>query len=81
MVRVLAALPFLFAPLVFAQSANNELAIEAIEAHYTGSGIVPALLSEFTPSALLHASFAGVGDISPGQALAQSHRLCFAEAR
>ncbi|KAI0702328.1 phosphatidylethanolamine-binding protein [Cytidiella melzeri] len=56
-----------------AQSSNNtELGIEAIEAHFTQSGIVPSLLPSFDPVAVLTLSFTGVGDVSPGQSLTQA---------
>jgi hypothetical protein len=59
-----------FAPLVFGQANNNTaLGIEAIEAHFTNAGLVPALLPTFDPLALLSVSYPGVGDVSPGQAL------------
>jgi hypothetical protein len=57
-----------FAPLVFGQSNNTALGIEAIEAHFTNAGLVPALLPTFDPLALLDVSYPGIGDISPGQA-------------
>jgi hypothetical protein len=56
-------------PFVIAQSSDPALQIEAIEAHFTASGIVPSLLSTFDPSAILTLNYAGTGDISPGQAL------------
>jgi hypothetical protein len=49
--------------------AQSTLPIEAIEAHFSQSLIVPQLLSSFDPSALLAVNFAGVGDITPGQLL------------
>jgi len=62
---VLSALPF-----VFCQSTNDTgLEIEAIEAHFDQSGIVPSLLSSFDPDALLTVTYPGIGAISPGQPL------------
>jgi len=55
-------------PFVSAQSASTGIQIEAIEAHFTASGIVPSLLSTFDPSAVISFSFNDV-QISPGQAL------------
>ena len=60
------------APFVLAQSNNTELQIEAIEAHFNNSGIVPSLLATFTPSAVFNLSYEGVGAISPGQALTKA---------
>jgi hypothetical protein len=61
----------LLGSLVNAQSAANDtaLGIVAIEAHFTNAELVPQLLSTFSPSALLNATFSGVGAISPGQNL------------
>ena len=56
-------------------SNNTAVGIEAIEAHFTQSGLVPSLLPTFDPSAVLTLSFDGVGDISPGQALTQQRKL------
>jgi hypothetical protein len=59
--------------LVNAQSASNiALGIAAIEAHFTGAGLVPALLSSFDPSALMTVNFSGVGAITPGQNLSEA---------
>ena len=63
------------ASLVAAQSNNTELGIEAIEAHFTNAGIVPSLLTNFEPVAVMSLSYSGVGDISPGQALTKD-RAC-----
>lgn len=57
--------------LVGAQTNSTGLEIEAIEAHFTQSGIVPSLLPIFDPSALMSLAYTGAGDISPGQALTQ----------
>ncbi len=62
------------APFVLAHSNNTELQIEAIEAHFNNSGIVPSLLTSFTPSAVFNLSFQGVGDVSPGQALTKERK-------
>ena len=48
---------------------NTQVGIEAIEAHFSQSGIVPSLLTTFDPVALMSVTFDGVGEISPGQAL------------
>jgi len=60
-------------PFTLSQSAsNNNLQIEAIEAHFTNAGIVPALLANFTPSAVLNFAFNGVGNVAPGTPLTQA---------
>jgi hypothetical protein len=48
---------------------STSLGIEAIEAHFSQSRIVPDLFSSFIPSALLTLNYAGVGDVNPGQLL------------
>ncbi|TFL06859.1 phosphatidylethanolamine-binding protein [Pterulicium gracile] len=54
----------------FAQAqANTALEIEAIKAHFSGAALVPFLLPEFEPSALLSINYAGVGDMTTGQAV------------
>ncbi len=56
--------------LVNAQSSNdNAIGIAAIEAHFTGAGLVPSLLTSFVPSAVMTVTFSGLGAISPGQNL------------
>lgn len=57
-------------PFVIAQSSDPGLEIEAIEAHFSGSGITPSLLPTFDPSALLSVTF-GATVVTPGQALTQ----------
>ena len=52
-------------------TAQTSLDIALIEAHFNNSGIVPSLLATFNPSATINASFSGVGDITPGQALSK----------
>ncbi|KAH7930907.1 PEBP-like protein [Leucogyrophana mollusca] len=59
-------------PFVQAQSNDPVLDIAAIQAHFSGSGLVPSLLPSFNPSAVLTVSYSGVGNISPGQALTQT---------
>ncbi|KAF8448077.1 phosphatidylethanolamine-binding protein [Boletus edulis BED1] len=54
-------------PLVLAQPNNTQVEIEAVTAHFTQSGLVPAVLPKFTPSALLAVSFKGLGKIAIGQ--------------
>ncbi|KZT42102.1 PEBP-like protein, partial [Sistotremastrum suecicum HHB10207 ss-3] len=57
-------------PFVSSQASNNTvLELEVVEANFQNAGIVPALLASFNPGALLTVSFAGVGDITPGQNL------------
>ncbi|KAH9483787.1 26 kDa secreted antigen [Psilocybe cubensis] len=51
-------------PFVAAQASVD---IQAIEAHFTQSHVVPDLLASFNPSALLSLNFAGVGNVQPGQ--------------
>jgi hypothetical protein len=55
--------------LVSAQSANMQLQIEAIVAHFTNAQLVPVPIPQFNPSAILTANFSGVGSITPGQLL------------
>jgi phosphatidylethanolamine-binding protein (PEBP) family uncharacterized protein len=52
-----------------AQSADHSLDVKAIEAHFSQSGIVPQLLAEFQPVALVSLTFQGVGSVTPGQLL------------
>jgi len=62
------ALSFLtvaFASIAVAQDTS----VKAIEAHFSGAGLVPSFLETFNPSALLTLNYAGVGDITPGQSL------------
>ncbi|KAJ7135002.1 phosphatidylethanolamine-binding protein [Mycena crocata] len=54
-----------------ANAATTALDIEAIEAHFKQSLIVPQLLTSFTPGAVLSVAFSGK-EITPGQALEQS---------
>ncbi|KAF9533341.1 phosphatidylethanolamine-binding protein [Crepidotus variabilis] len=61
------AVALFFVPFALAQ--DNSLGVQAIEAHFTQSLLVPDLLSSFTPSSLLTVNFAGVGELQPGQAL------------
>ncbi|KAF9002036.1 phosphatidylethanolamine-binding protein [Cyathus striatus] len=55
--------------LVRAQGTDHSLDVKAIEAHFSQSGIVPQLLAQFEPSALLTLNFQGVGSVTPGQLL------------
>jgi hypothetical protein len=58
--------------LVKAQSTDDPaLEIAAIEAHFTGAGLVPSLLASFYPDAAMTVNFPGVGDITPGQNLTE----------
>jgi len=64
-----------FIPFTFSQSTNNSnvgLEIAAIEAHFSNAGIVPSLLTSFTPSAVMSVAFNGVGDVAPGTPLTQA---------
>jgi phosphatidylethanolamine-binding protein len=61
------ALSLALLPFVAAQ--DHSLDIKAIEAHFNQSHIVPDFLTSFTPSALLDLNYAGVGNVTPGQAL------------
>jgi phosphatidylethanolamine-binding protein (PEBP) family uncharacterized protein len=51
--------------------AQISIGVEAIEAHFQQSAIVPDLLASFDPSALISLSFAGVGNAQPGQLFTQ----------
>jgi len=70
--RVLFSVLFLLVSLVQAHPNNIALEIEAIRAHFQGSGLVPSLLANFTPTALLAAAYTGVGTVTPGQLLLKS---------
>ena len=67
---VLALIPF-----SVAQSSDPGLQIAAIEAHFSNAGLVPNLLSSFSPEAYLTVNFNGVGDVAPGTALTQDREL------
>ena len=58
-------------PPVPAQLNSTAVGIEAVEAHFTQSGIVPAVLPKFTPTALLAVSFKGLGPIAIGQSISR----------
>ncbi|KAG6376044.1 phosphatidylethanolamine-binding protein [Boletus reticuloceps] len=62
-------------PPVPAQPNNTQVEIEAVTAHFTQSGLVPAVLSKFTPSALLAVSFKGLGKIAIGQPVSREQAL------
>ncbi|KAL4245609.1 PEBP-like protein [Abortiporus biennis] len=51
---------------------NTQFQIEAIQAHFSGAGIVPSLLTTFDPEALLTISYDGVSALTPGQALTKT---------
>ncbi|KJA27255.1 hypothetical protein HYPSUDRAFT_198521 [Hypholoma sublateritium FD-334 SS-4] len=51
--------------------AQVSVGVEAIEAHFQQSAVVPDLLASFNPSALISLNFAGVGDAQPGQLFAK----------
>lgn len=59
------------APPVLAQTNSTMVEIEAIKAHFAQSGLVPASLPQFTPSALLAVSFTGLGKIAIGQPISR----------
>jgi hypothetical protein len=63
-------------PFVAAQSPDTAIELEAIEAHFRAAGLVPDLLPTFVPSALLSLTYAGVGGVSPGQALTEARERC-----
>ncbi|KAF8522116.1 phosphatidylethanolamine-binding protein, partial [Hysterangium stoloniferum] len=48
---------------------DTHVGIEAIQAHFQNAGIVPSLLRQFTPTALLSLSYDGVSVVQPGQNL------------
>lgn len=54
-------------PAVSVQPNSTVVEIEAIKAHFTQSGLVPAFLPQFAPSALLAVSFKGLGKVAIGQ--------------
>lgn len=56
---------------VSAQANSTLVEIEAIKAHFTQSGLVPAFLPQFTPSAFLTVSFKGLGRVAIGQIVSQ----------
>lgn len=58
-------------PIVPAQPNNTTIQIEAIQAHFNQSGLVPVVLPKFTPTALLAVSFKGLGKITIGQAISK----------
>lgn len=54
-------------PCVAAQASGDlDLQLEAIEAHFNQSQIVPDFLPDFNPTGVLDADFSGIGDIDPG---------------
>jgi len=65
------ALPFTLVASQSSSSNNTQLGIAVIEANFENAGIVPSLLAQFDPTALLTVSFAN-GDLTPGQNLSQS---------
>ncbi|KAF8964644.1 hypothetical protein BDZ97DRAFT_875017 [Flammula alnicola] len=68
--------PYVIATLALVPfAAAQSLDIEAIEAHFTQSALVPDLFTSFDPSALLSLNFA-VGDLKPGQLLTQGRCTC-----
>lgn len=73
----LAVAPFALAQTNTNQANNTALQIEAIEAHFNNSGIVPSLLTAFDPSAVFTLSYTGVGDIAPGQLLTKERKYPF----
>ncbi|TCD59820.1 hypothetical protein EIP91_011399 [Steccherinum ochraceum] len=71
-------LPFILsaalAPFVLGQD-DTPLQIQAIEAHFNNSGIVPTLLSTFAPTAVFTLAFQGSGNIQPGQAFTDNSKV------
>ena len=65
------ALPFTLVVSQTSSSNNTQLGIAVIEANFENAGIVPSLLAQFDPTALLTVSFVN-GDLTPGQNLSQS---------
>ena len=65
----LACLPF-----VFGQTTNT-LGLQAIEAHFANSGLVPGLLSGFNPTSFLTVTYDGIGTIQPGQLFTKDRKL------
>lgn len=63
--------------LVQAQLSNTTLGIEAIEAHFTQSGLEPSLLPTFDPIALFTLTYDTVGAVAPGTALTQDGTFNF----
>src|ERR1700761_5552930 len=81
----LITLSFLTVPftLVASQSStsnNTQLGIQVIEANFENAGIVPSLLTQFDPTALLTVSFAN-GDLTPGQNLSQTGQFSLLQIR
>ncbi|KAG1754203.1 phosphatidylethanolamine-binding protein [Suillus lakei] len=71
--RMIFSLLFLVSFLAHAaRSDNTTLGIEIIRAHFQGAGLVPSLLANFTPTALLTATYTGGGIVTPGQLLPKS---------
>ncbi|KAG1826730.1 phosphatidylethanolamine-binding protein [Suillus subaureus] len=67
------SLLLLTSPLVHAtQFDNTTLELEIIRARFQGAGLVPYLLANFTPTALLTATYTGGGIVTPGQLLPKS---------
>ncbi|KAN0075233.1 Phosphatidylethanolamine-binding protein PEBP [Tylopilus felleus] len=62
-------------PIVPAQPNNTTIQIEAIQAHFNQSGLVPVVLPKFTPTALLAVSFKGLGKITIGQAISKEQAV------
>ncbi|THH33007.1 hypothetical protein EUX98_g1230 [Antrodiella citrinella] len=64
------------APFVLGQNTSQTLAIEAIEANFNNSGIVPSLLATFAPTAVMTLSFQGTdGAVAPGQAFTDNTKV------
>jgi hypothetical protein len=55
----------------YALAQNPAAELQTIEAHFTGSRIVPEMLDSFEPTALLHVNYEGIGEITPGQKFAK----------
>ena len=50
-----------------ALAQSTELQLEGIEAHFKNAELVPVPIPVFEPTAILAASFQGLGAITPGQ--------------
>jgi hypothetical protein len=58
--------------LVLAQS--TELQLEGIKAHFQNAELVPVPVPVFEPTAILTATFQGLGAISPGQVIPETRQ-------
>ena len=56
---------------VSAQYDGTVIQIEAVKAHFAQSGLVPAVLPQFAPTAILSVFFKGLGNVSIGQPISR----------